>query len=124
MKGCSEATLPNFARLTKPREFERVLSGGNRIKAWSGRFDLKYTLNELGTARLGYVVPKRYTPLATERNRLKRLIREAYRHLRCRLPAVDIVTRQIAPVTNPHDPDLNQELEALFFLFVSRESLD
>ena len=42
-------------------------------------------------ARLGIVVAKKQVRLATERNRLKRVIRESFRHHQHELPKFDIV---------------------------------
>lgn len=43
------------------------------------------------TARLGLVVGKRALPRAHERNRAKRVLRDAFRRRRADLPAMDIV---------------------------------
>lgn len=47
--------------------------------------------NRQEQARLGLVVPKRWVRHAHDRNRCKRVVREAFRHLAHALPAVDIV---------------------------------
>lgn len=44
-------------------------------------------------ARLGLVIAKRYAPLASTRNAIKRVLREAFRHQRQDLPARDYVVR-------------------------------
>jgi ribonuclease P protein component len=67
-----------------------------------------------GAARLGCVVPKRLTRLATRRNRLKRVARESFRVCRDCLPAGDIVFRQIAKVADSYDLELSQEIKELF----------
>jgi len=43
--------------------------------------------------RLGLVIAKRFLPLAVQRNRVKRLIREGFRSASSELPAVDIIVR-------------------------------
>lgn len=45
-------------------------------------------------------VPKRVVKRATDRSRIKRLIRESFRHNRSRLPSVDIV---VSVKTLPRD---------------------
>ena len=47
-------------------------------------------------ARLGLVVTKKGTPKAVRRNRIKRLIREQYRHNALSLPPVDMVIQVFA----------------------------
>lgn len=51
-------------------------------------------------ARLGLVVAKRLARRAVQRNLLKRLAREAFRHARASLPPYDLVLRLSRPVTN------------------------
>ncbi|GAB4350592.1 MAG: hypothetical protein Kow0073_05070 [Immundisolibacter sp.] len=58
--------------------------------------------NHLGWPRLGLVIPKRRVRLAVHRNRLKRWIRESFRHHQQRLPAADIVVR-VHGATLEHD---------------------
>jgi ribonuclease P protein component len=41
----------------------------------------------LSSAKLGLIIPKRYLRLAVDRNRVKRVLRESFRHLRQDLPA-------------------------------------
>jgi len=45
------------------------------------------------SARLGLVVTKKGNPKAVRRNRLKRIIREQFRHQAATLPAVDLVVQ-------------------------------
>ncbi|MDX9873999.1 MAG: ribonuclease P protein component [Spongiibacteraceae bacterium] len=45
--------------------------------------------NGLEGARLGMVVAKRHIRLATRRNRLKRIVRESFRHAQARLACID-----------------------------------
>ncbi len=55
-----------------------------------------------GLARLGLVIPKRHAPLASTRNALKRVVREAFRQRRLALPAGLYVVRlhqRVAPAS-------------------------
>lgn len=52
---------------------------------------MRYRDNELGHARLGLAISKRVSKRAVERNRIKRLLRESFRRVRHRLPAVDVM---------------------------------
>jgi len=52
---------------------------------------LVFVSNLTGKARLGLAISKKAVPLATRRNRLKRIIRDMFRQLASTLPAVDMV---------------------------------
>ena len=62
-----------------------------------GPIEARYAASGSGSARLGVVVGRRAAPLATRRNRLKRLMRESFRVAAQDLPAVDVVVRAIRP---------------------------
>lgn len=62
-----------------------------------GPVEARYAANVSGLARLGVVVGRRAAPLATRRNRLKRLMRESFRTAAQNLPAVDVVVRAVRP---------------------------
>ena len=50
------------------------------------------------SARLGLIIGKRAVAKAHERNRLKRVAREAFRLKRSELPALDIVLQVLGPI--------------------------
>lgn len=80
-------------------DFERVYKLGRR--AQGARLAVVVLENELGRARLGLSVAKRHHKLAVNRNRVRRLFREAFRLTRAELPpSVDVVMIAIdsAPV--------------------------
>ena len=49
--------------------------------------------NDGSHARIGIIASKRVAPRAVDRNRAKRLVREAFRKLRHRLGGVDVVVQ-------------------------------
>jgi ribonuclease P protein component len=55
--------------------------------------DLLAAPNGLDYARLGLIVPKKIIATAVGRNRIKRLIREGFRHNQRELPGLDVVAR-------------------------------
>jgi len=88
------AAFPKTYRLTKTDEFSSVF--GFRKTFRSGHFLLHYRLRaaeEATEARLGVVVAKRLLRRSVDRNLVKRLAREGFRILRCRLRACDYVLR-------------------------------
>jgi ribonuclease P protein component len=71
--------FPRTHRLLAGAEYSRVFGGADRS---SDRFfTVLAKLNELPTARLGLAVARRVAPRAVDRNRLRRLAREAFRQL-------------------------------------------
>ena len=56
--------------------------------------------NGADVARLGTAVPKRYVKTAVLRNRIKRIIRESFRHNQETLAGFDVVVVVYKPVNN------------------------
>lgn len=59
-------------------------------------------------------VPKRVIKKATDRTRIKRLIRESFRHNRSRLPGVDIVVSVTTSPRNLYGPELIQRIDNIW----------
>ncbi len=61
---------------------------------------MTYLPNSVGTARLAFIVPVAFDRHATARNRMKRLLRESAHRLLPELPAVDVVVRVQAKMSD------------------------
>ncbi len=84
-----EAGFPRPFRLLKPKEYRLVFAKAERL---AGRyFTVLYRNNESGRPRLGMAVSKKNLPRAVDRNRVKRALREKFRHQKNDLMSVDIV---------------------------------
>lgn len=96
----SRATFPAAARLHRPTEFAASLAG-RRIARGAFFVVTAHTRQEADSvspedysgARLGLIMAKRYAQLASTRNALKRVVREAFRAQRLDLPPNDYVVR-------------------------------
>ena len=66
-------------RLRKEKDFERVFKKGKKIKGDS--LYLKFAPNKLPESRFGFVVSKKVSLKATERNKIKRKLSEAVKDL-------------------------------------------
>ncbi|HSD15785.1 MAG TPA: ribonuclease P protein component [Thermomonas sp.] len=75
--------FPRTARVRAKAEFGAVFEAGRRTA--EPRMALHW-LADAGTARLGLAVSRKVDPDAVGRNRIKRALREAFRHVRGRLP--------------------------------------
>jgi ribonuclease P protein component len=113
----SEATgagagFPGACRLRKTDEYSSVFAFRRVLR---GRYlTLHYRPNGLDGARLGVVVAKRLAKRANTRNLVKRIVREQFRCRRASLPAVDIVMRLHAPVTDATRRMIHEDVIALF----------
>ena len=106
-------SFPPRARLRQPREFEAVLKQGRRVQ------EKLLTLvvlpaSSAGQARLGLAISARAVPLATGRNRIKRLARESFRASRASLPAVDVVLQARGGAAGASAAELRDTLQRLW----------
>ena len=98
-------TLGTRARLRREQRLgatavAAALKGGKTIR--TARFQLYRLPSSFDYPRLALVVPKRLAPRAVTRNRIRRLVREAFRVQGRRLGAVDCVVRLVkAPGDTP-----------------------
>jgi len=76
-------------RLLKKAEFDLAFKQGRRFSA--GSFLAMVAPNEHGHARLGFALAKKNAPLAVQRNRIRRLLRERFRLGQAALGTVDLV---------------------------------
>jgi ribonuclease P protein component len=77
-------------RLATAADFERVF-GGQPIRISDSHFLILAKPNSLTYPRLGLVIAKKHLRLAVERNRIKRCIRESFRHHQVELSKLDII---------------------------------
>ncbi len=87
---------PRSAHLRQPAEFDRCFKDGRR----SGSLCFGYVFRRhdqtdidagIRRSRLGLAISRRVDKRAVERNRLRRLVREWFRHNEHRFPAGDLV---------------------------------
>jgi len=78
-------------RLGRKTGFERLLRGGIR-RSLAG-YTFYYERRGAGRPRLGILISRKHAAAATERNRIKRCIREAFRLEQESLGAVDVLVR-------------------------------
>ena len=78
--------FPRAARLTRPSEFTSVFRQGRRSHS---RYFILIAKSGGERARLGLAVGRKASPRAVARNRIKRIVRDAFR--RTPLPPMDLV---------------------------------
>lgn len=88
MSACSVG-FDKTLRLLKPFEFKRVFD--QRRSAHNNFFGVYVSKNTLNHARVGLVVSKKVSKKAVIRNRIKRQIRESFRHQQNELGSMDFI---------------------------------
>lgn len=94
MPGRSKRSRHGFGadrRLARSAEFVRLLASGARRSISGYTFYLERRPE--GPPRLGILVSRRHSTKATERNGIKRCIREAFRLEQAKLGALDVLVR-------------------------------
>jgi ribonuclease P protein component len=102
-------------RLLRPADFQHVFQGGRRRSA--GNLAVYWRPNRLAHPRIGIAISRKCTRSAVIRNRIKRVVREAFRVRKERLGGVDIVflahagaathdTKQLRAIVDSHLAEL------------------
>jgi ribonuclease P protein component len=107
--------LPKKEILKKSADFQTILEHGKR---WEGEI-VKYYYNKADEKKIGFIVPKRLGK-AVFRNRIKRLMREVYRHHRQALGNYCICMM----AKRTERPPQYQEIESEFYRFTIQCGLD
>lgn len=82
-------SFPKTSRLLRPADYSGVFNDV-QVRVPHRHFLILASPNDLGRPRLGLIFSKRNLKHAVQRNRVKRLVRETFRH-RTDLGALDIV---------------------------------
>jgi ribonuclease P protein component len=83
------AKFSRAMRMNRPGDFSRVFRQGQRTGG--GGLTILTVENSVGHPRLGLAIAKKHIKLASQRNRLKRIIRESFRQHQSRFSNIDIV---------------------------------
>ena len=82
-------TFPRELRLLTPQDFNCVFQ--NSIRAGSPYITLVVRKNHFSFPRLGFAIAKKQVKRAHERNRIKRIAREYFRHNQDKLSGIDFI---------------------------------
>jgi len=82
-------TFPRSVRLLSQNDYQQVFK--NPIRSSDQYFTILAIINNGGLARLGLAIAKKSIPKATQRNRIKRMIRESFRHQQRNMISIDLV---------------------------------
>jgi ribonuclease P protein component len=109
-------------RLHSGAEFDRVYRQGAR--AGDHLFAVNALPNAFGHARMGLSISAKTVGNAVARNRVRRLIREIFRHRREQLPPMDLVFTSRPGARNAERAELVASLERLITVAVRKASTD
>ena len=99
-------------RLLKPAHFEHVFA--DATPAVSPQITALARKNNNNNSRLGITIPKKRVRKASDRNRLKRLIRESFRLNKDALPNIDIVIVGKSGLDNLNNAEVFTMLDKLW----------
>ena len=105
-------TFPHTAKLSQPDHYRRVFDSP-KYKVSSGAFLILATPGATLSSRLGIVVAKKNIRRAVRRNRIKRLVREQFRHHPFEA-AMDLVVLARSGADQMDNPSVWQDLERLW----------
>ena len=102
---------PRTARLRKPAEFKHCFAHGLRA---GGRYFRLVKSHRDGDARMGSAISRKVDGRAVERNRIRRIVREWFRHAREALPPADYFVNAKPEARGVAAADLRRDLDHLF----------
>jgi ribonuclease P protein component len=110
--------FPKSHRLLKPSDYGKVFDDV-QLKVPHRNFLILATPNTLGYARVGLIFSKKNLKLAVQRNRIKRQVRETFRHHQ-NLPPLDIVVLGRQGLANLDNPTVGNSLNDLWGRLTSK----
>ena len=96
-------------RLLDQAAYERVFRGASRSR--DTYFTVLFRRRDEETPRLGLAIAKKHCKQATARNRIKRIVRESFRHHQALLAGLDIVVMNQPAARLANNQDLFASLE-------------
>lgn len=111
--------FPREARLLQAGQFRRIFSGGP-CRVSDDAFTLLARCSEQQRSRLGMAISKRNVPRAVDRNRIKRISREAFRRQRPTMPTLDVIVLARPPARQLDRVHLRRRLDALWQRLIKR----
>jgi ribonuclease P protein component len=110
--------FPKEVHLRKASEFKAVFNQSRRFAARN--FVVYCCHNDLANPRLGISISKKNVRHATDRNRIKRLIRETFRLCQTPLANLDMVVVAYRGSDNLTNADLQRNLNELWQILATR----
>ena len=110
----SDNCFTRQSRLLKPDEFKQVFDK-TELRGSTPHLLILARASASGQARLGFVIPKKQIKHAVQRNRVKRLIRESFRHHQQRMDELDLVVMARTGLAELDNQQIREMIDALWF---------
>lgn len=104
--------LSHESRLRYKSDFDRVFKYQKKIRCEIGI--VRFTPNNQAIARIAIIASKRNVRLAVVRNRLRRLVKETFRHHQSSLQGLDIIFVAHREANTANKIEINRCLNKLF----------
>jgi len=99
-------------RLVAKADFDALYKNTARIcRSSDALFTALARVRGEGAARLGLSISSRTVPTAVGRNRVKRLVRESFRHQQHLLPGIDVVVNARSAVRQANNRSIMESLQ-------------
>ena len=105
--------FPRHARLLNSRDFQAVFRD-NSSRSSDQNWTLLARQSDFNNARLGMAISKRVLKNAVDRNRIKRIVRESFRHHQQDLGGMDVVVMCKKNVSQMENMELFNSLSKLW----------
>jgi ribonuclease P protein component len=112
-------SLPRTARLLARSDFAALRQRSDRLTTRS--FVAEYRESSLSTPRLGCAISRKVSKLAVVRNRIRRVIRESFRHHRQTLPNLNILLIARSSSAGQTNPALRADLQRIWQQLAARK---
>lgn len=106
----SGQAFPKSLRLLNSGDFQSVFDQAS-FRAHHQQFLILARVNNYNHPRLGLVIAKKHVRLAVERNRIKRQIRESFRHRQALLAGLDVIVLARKGMDSLSNQQLSEQLE-------------
>ena len=106
----TEYCFPRHVRLLNAGDYQSVFNDTS-TKVFAGEFLLLARKRDDDQARLGLIVSKKTDKRAVGRNRIKRLVRDSFRHHKTPLSGLDIVFLARQGIKELENADLHKRLD-------------
>lgn len=107
------ACFGKTSRLLNARDYKQVFDNA-RLKVSTPELLFLAYPNQASNARMGLVIAKKHVRLAVRRNRVKRILRETFRHQQSELAGLDIVVLARKGLDTLDKPQLHQSCQQLW----------